>query len=184
MVHTWPKDYLKFDGHDVEPVHVFLSGSGGTGKFHLVKIIYNAISKSTFYRCKAPEKPKPRVRLLGPTGTLAVNIVGTTIHTGLGIKSRTKLLGLNGKSKAALRNGLSEAKFLIIEELYMVSSRLWKYIDSRLGEMFMMIPEKTFAALPVMIVADLLQLAPVREKIILSQFSDNDSMKYLLGLQF
>ena len=46
------------------------------------------------------------------------------------------------KSKAALRNGLSEAKFLIIEELYMVSSRLWKYIDSRLGEMFMMIPEK------------------------------------------
>ena len=66
----------------------------------------------------------------------------------------------------------------------MVSSRLWTDIDSRLGEMFMMIPEKTFADLPVMTVTDLLQLPLVREKIIFSQFSDNDSMKYLLDLQF
>ena len=37
VVHTWAKNYVKYDGHDVEPVHMFLSGSGGTDKSHLVK---------------------------------------------------------------------------------------------------------------------------------------------------
>ena len=37
----------------------------------------------------------------------------------------------------------------------MVSSDLWSDIDSKLGETFMMIPEKVFAALSVLIVADL-----------------------------
>ena len=46
MVHTSTKDYVKFDRHDVKPVQIFLSGSGGTGNFHLVKVIYNAISKT------------------------------------------------------------------------------------------------------------------------------------------
>ena len=27
VVPTWDKDYVKYDGHDVEPVHVFLLGS-------------------------------------------------------------------------------------------------------------------------------------------------------------
>ena len=46
-----------------------------------------------------------------------------------------------------------------------------------------MIPEKAFAGLSLMTVADLLQLPPVRGKPIFSQFSDKDSMKHLLGLQ-
>ena len=51
---------------------------------------------------------------------------------------------------------LSEVKFLIIDELSMVSSDLWTDIDSRLGEIFMTIREKAFAALSVMTMADLL----------------------------
>ena len=81
--------------------------------------------------------------MLGPTGISAVNIGGTTIHSGLGIKPGAKLLGLNDKSKAALRNRLSEVKFLIIDELSMVSSDLWTDTDSRLGKKFMMFPEKS-----------------------------------------
>ena len=71
-----------------------------------MKVIYNAISKTLLYHCKDPEKP--RVLLLGPTGISAVNIGRTTIHSGLGIKPGIKLLSLNDKSKAALRNSLSE----------------------------------------------------------------------------
>ena len=179
VVHTWAKSYVKYDGHDVEPVHIFLSGSGGTGKSHLVKVIYNAISKTLLYHCKHPEKP--RVLLLGPTGISAVNIGGATIHTGLAIKPGTKLLGLNDKSKVALRNRLSEMKSLIIDKLSMVSSDLRTDIDSRLGEIFMMIPEEAFAGLSAMTVADLLQLLPVKGKLIFSQFFDKD--KNLLGLQ-
>ena len=40
----------------------------------------------------------------------------------------------------------------------------------------MMIPEKAFARLSVMAIADLLQLPPVRGKLTISQFSDKDSM--------
>ena len=112
VVHTWAKNFGKCDGHDVEPVYIFLSGSGGTGKSHLVKVIYNIISKTLLYRCKDPEKTK--FLLLGVTGISAVNIGGTTTHSGLAINPGTKLLGLNDKSKAALRNRLSEVKLLII----------------------------------------------------------------------
>ena len=45
VVDKWAKDYEKYDGHNVEPIHIFLLGSVGTGKSHLVKVIYNAISK-------------------------------------------------------------------------------------------------------------------------------------------
>ena len=121
MVHTWTKNYVKYDGRDVEPVYILL------------------------YHCEVPEKP--RVLLLGPTGISAVNIGGTTIHSCLAIKPGTKLLDLNDKSKAALRIRLSKVKLLIIDELSVVS---------RLGEIFMMIPEKAFADLSVMTVADLL----------------------------
>ena len=82
-------------------MHIFLSGSGGTSKSDLVKVLHNAISKTILHLFKETEKP--RVFLLGPMGISAINIGGTTIHSGLGIKPETKLIGLNEKSKAALR---------------------------------------------------------------------------------
>ena len=144
-----------------------------------MKVIYNAISKTLLYHY--PERP--RVLLLGPTGMSAVNVCGTTIHSGLGIKPGIKLLGLNNKSKAALRNKLSEVKFLIIDELSMVSSDLWIDINSRFEEVLIIIPEKAFASLSVMTVSDFLQLPPVLGEFIFPSFSDKDSMKHLLGLQ-
>ena len=89
-------------------MHIFLSGSGGTGKYHLVTVIYNTISKTLLYHYKDLEKSM--VFLLGPKGISKVNIGGSIIHSDLGIKPETKLPGLNGKSKAFLRNMLSEIK--------------------------------------------------------------------------
>ena len=89
-VHTWAKDYAKYDENDVEPVHIFLSSSRGAGKSHLVKITYNTKSKTLLHHCKDPKKP--RVLLLGPTGISAVNICRTTLHSGLEIKPGTILL--------------------------------------------------------------------------------------------
>ena len=64
VVYAWTKDYLKYNGHDAEPVNIFPSGSGGTSKSHLMKVLYNAISKTLLYHCKVAEKR--RVLLLGP----------------------------------------------------------------------------------------------------------------------
>ena len=59
MVYTWAKNYVKHDGHDVEPVQIFLSANGGSGKSYLVKV------RTLLYHCKDPEKSG--VLLLGPT---------------------------------------------------------------------------------------------------------------------
>ena len=99
------------------------------------------------YHCKNPEKPT--VLLLSPTGILAASIGGTIIHSGLDIKTRIRLRGLNDKSKAALRNKLLEMKFLIIDKLSMVSTGSWVDIISRLQEIFMMIIEKAFAGMMI-----------------------------------
>ena len=65
----------------------------------------------------------------------------------------------------------------------MVSSDLWTDIDSKLGEIFTMIPEKSFAGLSVMTVVNLLQQPPARRKLIFSRFCGKDSVKQLLRLQ-
>ena len=46
MVQKWANKYVKCNGYNVELIHIFLSGSGGTGKSHLVKVIDNAITKT------------------------------------------------------------------------------------------------------------------------------------------
>ena len=109
MVPKWTKKYVKCNGHNVEPIQIFRSCNRGAGKSNLVKVIFNATSKTLLYHCKDPEKP--RVLLLDPTGISAVNIGRTTVDSGLGVIPGIRILGLNHKSKAALRNKLLELKF-------------------------------------------------------------------------
>ena len=77
--------------------------------------------------------------LLGTTGILAINIGGTTIHSGLGIKPGTKVLGLNDKSKATFRNRLSEVIY------GQILIQFW-------GGGIFLIRKKAFAGLSVMTV--------------------------------
>ena len=43
IVHNWAKEYAKHKAVKVKPVQIFLSGSGGIFKSHLVKKIYKAV---------------------------------------------------------------------------------------------------------------------------------------------
>ena len=92
-----------------------------------MKVISHAISKTLLYHCKNFEKP--RVLLLGPIGLSAANKAETTLHSGLAVKPGPTLLRLNDKSKAAVIFTLSEVRFLIIDDLFMVKSDLWTDID-------------------------------------------------------
>ena len=57
-VHKRAKEYVKYNGHNLEPVDMFLSSSGSRGKSHLVKtiydikIVYKTIPKAILYHCK------------------------------------------------------------------------------------------------------------------------------------
>ena len=69
--------------------------------------------------------------LLAPTGVAAMNIGGTTIHTGLNIPVgcfRKHVPPLSDKMRTMLRNRLSEVKVLIIDEASMVSNDLLLHI--------------------------------------------------------
>ena len=118
------------------------------------------------YHCSDPEKP--RVLVLRTTEISAVNIGGTNIYSGLGPKFETKVL-------------VEMTNLYYIKRLSEV--KLLTDFDSNLREIFMMIPEKAFPCLSVTNVADFLQLSPVRGKLIFSKFSNNYSVKHLLGMQ-
>ena len=50
--------------------HLFLSGSVGCGKLHLIKTVFHAVNKVFLYRSGDPAKP--RVLSLAPTGVAAI----------------------------------------------------------------------------------------------------------------
>ena len=119
---------------------------------------------------------------MGPTGISAVNIGGTTIHSGLGIKPGAKLLGLSDKMKASLRNKLAEVKMVTIDEFPMISSDLFFKINARLLEIFMCSTAVEFAGVTVLLVADLLQLSPVMGKPVYATVDSCDSLERHLAL--
>ena len=147
----------------------------------MVKTIYQVVSKELLYHSKEPDKP--RVLLLGPIGISAVNIGGTTIHSGLGIKPGGKLLGLSDKIKASLRNKLSEVKMVVTDKFSMVSSDIFFKINARLLEIFMCSTAVEFSGLTVVLVCDLLQLPPVMGKPVYVTVDGCDSLEKHLALK-
>ena len=87
VAYNWARRFVKhlssLTKTKINPLHIFLTGGAGTGKSHLIKTIYHALTKVFSYRATTLDKPK--VLLVAPTGVAAVNIDGTTIHTSLGI---------------------------------------------------------------------------------------------------
>ena len=114
---------------------------------------------------------------MGPTGISAVNIGGITIHSGLGIKPRVKLLGLRDEMKTSLRNKLSEVKMVLIDEFLMVSSDLFFKINAWLLEIFMCSTAAEFAGLTVLLVANLLHLPPLMDKPVYATVDSFDSLE-------
>ena len=144
----------------VKPFHIFLTGGAGVGKSHLIKTIFMSISKLLSFKGGDPEKP--RILILAPTGVAAINIDGTTIHTALGINVGHKLYPLNDRQCGILRNKLSEIKFIIIDEISMVSSVLFYQVHQRLNEIFGVSTDLPFAGLPVVVCGNLYQLPSVK----------------------
>ena len=110
---------------------------------------------------KDGDADKPRILLLAPTGVAAININGTTIHSGLGINVGSKLYPLNDQQRAALRNKLSEVRLIIIDDVSMVSSVLFYQVNQRLNETFRYSGNEPFARLPVIACGNFFQLPPV-----------------------
>ena len=177
IIYDWAKRFVKnlsaVSKIEIKPLYIFLTGGAGTGKSHLIKTIYHALTKTFSYRAMTLDKPK--VLLVAPTGVAAVNIDGTTIHTSLGIpvgRFGKNLPRLNDKKRSALRNKLCELRALIIDEISMVSNLQLLYIHLRLVEIFGSSDNVPFAGLTVIVVGDFYQLPPVQQRTVYAEYND------------
>ena len=79
------------EGKPVEPYHVFLSGPGGVGKSHVIKLVHSDTLK--LLKLSGAFEPDDVIVLLtAPTGVAAFNINGMTLHSAF-LLGRSKYSG-------------------------------------------------------------------------------------------
>ena len=114
------------------PLRMFLTGPGGTGKTHIVKAFKEVMSAFN---------SSHTIRFLGPTGTAAALIDGTTIHSGLGIKirkgthesvSNSFFITTSVRNRTKLHEEWRYVDFVLIDETSMVGAELLFEIDHAL----------------------------------------------------
>ena len=91
---SWCKKYIHNyrNGKKVDGFRIFLSGSGGTGKSHVVKMIHRDMCH-LLRNIVNPEPDQPLVLITAQTGSAAFNIGGSTVHAAFLLydESRAKL---------------------------------------------------------------------------------------------
>ena len=163
---------------DLTPLHMFVSGVGGTGKSFLIKTVRGLVSQIWQDRADCPV-----CAVSAPTGLAAFNVGGVTIHRllQLPIEHEGRPAGYWRLGKDALkvmRASLSQLRLLIVDEVSMVSSLNLVYIHLRLEEIFAR--NQWFGGVNVLFVGDILQLPPVNGASVFEKMT-NKSVASKLG---
>ena len=152
------------EGKKPTPYRLFLSGPGGVGKSHVIKLIHSDTRK--IFSLSRRFKPTDITTLLtAPTGVAAFNIGGMTVHSALLL--RTSKYGKDGEPLTceklnSLRSKLENLQLLIIDEVSMVGSDMLLNIHRRLSEIMGPCDDDAlFGNVSVLAVGDLYQLPPV-----------------------
>jgi hypothetical protein len=100
---------------------------------------------------------------MAPSGKAAVNVNGTTIHTGFRIPvSKDRLVPykkLEGEPLRTMQSEFASVKMLIIDEYSMISQKLFTELEARCREAKS--NEEPFGGMAVILVGDPAQLSPV-----------------------
>ena len=161
------------DGKPVEPYHVFLSGPGGVGKSHVIKLVHSDTLK--LLKLSGAFEPDDVIALLtAPTGVAAFNINGMTLHSAflLGRSKCSSFQHLSHDRLNTLRTKLSRLMFVIIDEVSMVGSNMLLEIHKRLQQKKGVSDDKVFGGVSILAVGDLYQLPPVGQAPLFSTVSD------------
>ncbi|XP_019628628.1 PREDICTED: uncharacterized protein LOC109473188 [Branchiostoma belcheri] len=142
---------------------LFLSGPGGVGKSHVIKIVhFETVRLLRLAHCFEPEDVI--VILTAFTGVAAFNINGLTLHSAFlleTINKRGDYRALGSDRLNTLRSRLSKLRLLVIDEVSMVGSSMLVHIHRRLQDIMGGHSDATFGNVSILAVGDLYQLQPV-----------------------
>ena len=114
---------------DIEPLHMFVSGVGGTGKSFLIETIRSQVKEIW----KEHVGDDTTCAVAAPTGLAAYNVGGMTVHHlfQLPIEHEGKTAGywpLSKVTQKVMRTNLRSLKLIITDEVSMLSSLNLAYI--------------------------------------------------------
>ena len=174
----WCKNAVKAwkNNQEINPYRIFLSGPGGVGKSHIIKIIQSDMRK--LLRLSNRIKPTDvTVLVTAPTGVAAFNIDGMTIHSALLLKVKKRRQSaeppLSFEKLNTLRSKLENLTLLIIDEISMVGSDMLLDIHRRLNEIKGISGNGIwFGNVCILACGDLYQLPPVLQQNIFTPVRD------------
>ena len=182
---NWCKQAVKAMKHSkpIEPYRVFLSGPGGVGKSHVIKLIQSDTLR-LIRQSGAVDPDDVLVLLTAPTGVAAFNVNGMTLHSAflLGGGKYGRFQPLTHDKLNTLRSKLSKLVLLIIDEVSMVGANMLLEIHKRLQQIkAVLLPDVMFGGVSILAVGDLYQLPPVCQPMLFSTVSDSYAQLYRSG---
>ena len=148
-----------------EPLRLFVSGFGGSGKSHLIRILM------AYQFIKSEVNKEPCHFLLGaPTGIASHNIGGMTLHSmwNLPVNHGNSKRNFNEEYRKLrsgqinkMRANYKHACGLIVDEVSMISNRMLMAINLRMNEVVGSKSHEAFGGIPTVMFGDLFQLEPV-----------------------
>lgn len=155
----------------VEKKNVFITGGAGVGKSHLLKKIVARVEKtmdSTEYCVSAS------------TGSAAVLISGTTLHSFCGFGTKTldeySIKNIVGYMKDAALSRWKDIKILIVDEISMISPFFFETLDGVARNIRSKQSHLPFGGIQLVLVGDFYQLPPVPKR-------ENDTIVTIHGIE-
>jgi len=140
-----PVQKAAFNAIEKTPSNVLILGQAGTGKSTFINYIKSSTTKRVLCAC--------------PTAVAALNVGGQTIHSMFQIQPRDFIFPEFLKLKANVRNILTAADILILDEISMVAPDLLDAVDILARQARR--NNAPFGGLQVVAIGDLFQLPPV-----------------------
>jgi len=141
-----------------EPLRIFLTGGAGVGKSVVIRALYQALHRY-YISQSVDDLDHVRVEKCAPTGTAAYNIEGTTIHHAFAIPVQQNFTKLSPEKHNTLHNKYRQLKFVIVDEVSLISNDLFRRMNLRLQDIRR--DNRPFGGLHILLVGDLFQLEPV-----------------------
>jgi hypothetical protein len=159
------------------PLRLFITGGAGVGKSYVIKCVRELIMMASNNRgCMS----------CAPTGVAAFNINGRTLHTALSIPVDQKEMRTGAGICAPLQSDRlanmqalwRDVKYLIIDEVSMVSDSMMAKVNLRLNQILLTPDEAatdqfTFGNISVISIGDFYQLKPVKAQYCFNPTSDS-----------